>query len=194
MHDYTDNTMACNKVSSAFRFCGAGYNRNDTMPVFEAVLYPPRALKHKEFAVIAGFFGFYSAFMGSLFLNQGAWLITGFIGVEIIIVLSLFGGYYFYAQKCHEKIILTDTKLLIVDNSSVFGRANHQKIWSFEPGWTKVKVEEKTTDTHVLKIFSHGQGVILGSFLTSSEKKELAEALREALEKWKRDIVRRVRE
>ena len=60
------------------------------------------------------------------------------------------------------------------------------KSWSFQPYWLRVELDNPEGPDSELRISSHGRSVVIGSFLTSEEKLDLARALNVALARSRR--------
>jgi uncharacterized membrane protein len=53
--------------------------------------------------------------------------------------------------------------------------------WSFQPFWLRIEMDERPRADSQITLMSHGKRLIIGSFLSPAEKRDLARALREAL-------------
>jgi uncharacterized membrane protein len=110
------------------------------------------------------------------FIAIGAWPVFGFCGLEIGL---FYGALRLHARRRHamETINLTPRELTIrqVDHR---GRAQD---WSFTPYWLRVECADGHGEDHTVRLRSHGQTVIVGSFMAPAERRQLADSLRQAL-------------
>ena len=147
---------------------------------FQAVLYPNRSLGNFGLKIVISVFVVYTILVSGFFLTKGAWPITGFLGIEILLVLWLLRE-SFKSARDFETVCLTDKELIIQEHSNRQG----QKTWVFEPYWARVELKQGRQDNKSLRIVSHGNGVIVGEFLTDEEKEDLADNLKQQLSNWK---------
>lgn len=148
----------------------------DETVLFSAILEPQRSatVRHINTAVIV--FAAASLPASLAFLSIGAWPVTGFIGLDIVLLLAAL-RFHHWAGRTHEIIHLTG-RSLVVERVSHWGR---RKAWEFQPHWLQVAVEDVDDHHNRLAIRTRGLSLYVGSFLTSQEKVELARALRRNL-------------
>lgn len=145
-------------------------------PPFEAVLYPNPPLGRMGYLVLMLAVALVSAGLGAAFALLGAWPVTGFFGLDVLLFWLAFRACR-RRGRCAELIRL-DRDGLRVRRVSGDGRATE---WRFEPYWVKVSLDEPARPGGALTLSSHGRRLRLGQFLTAAERLELARALREAL-------------
>lgn len=145
--------------------------------LFDALLHPHRSLSRRGFWLLMGGFALISMAIGTVFLLQGAWPVFGFFGLDVLLFYLAFQWTY-RTGGAHERIKLTEREITVrqVDHR---GRA---RTHSFQPSWLRVDVRPGLSQGG-LTLASHGQHVLVGSFLTPAERHDLADALREALER-----------
>lgn len=148
---------------------------------FDAVLYPHRSLGPAGFLILMALLAGLSFTAGVIFLTRGAWPVFGFFGLDVALVWLAFRQNY-RAARLRELITLTDSTL-VIRRVEPGGRARE---FRFEPYWVRVEVADVPGQASRLVITSHGRRVMVGAFLTSEERLELAEALRGALGEWRR--------
>ena len=149
----------------------------DPAPVlFDAILHPNTSLSRRGFAVLMTAVAAISLTIGGIFFASGAWPILGFYGVDVAIVYWAFRVNYNDARR-YEKVRLT-AETLTVERG---GPSRGPKIWSFQPYWLTVSLDDPPQHHSQLTLSSHGRSLIVGSFLSPDERKEFAAALREAL-------------
>jgi uncharacterized membrane protein len=160
---------------------------NGASPVFfDAVLSPHRSLPPKGFAVVMVLLAAVSFAVSFAFVLRGAWPVTPFFGLDVLLVYVAFRASYRQA-KLREEVRLTADSLT-VERVSVKGE---RKRWQFQPFWLRVTLEEKDEHTNRLLLISHGRALALGSFLGPAERRRVALALKDALARWRARLVPR---
>ena len=143
---------------------------------FDAVLYPNRSLGPLGFYALMGGIVLVSVAVGAGFVLAGAWPVTGFLGLDELLVYLAFRWNY-RAGRCAELIRL-DRDGLCVRQIGPDGRTRE---WRFDPHWVRVTMDEPPRHDSQLVLRSHGRALIIGAFLTAEERAEVARALRAAL-------------
>jgi uncharacterized membrane protein len=138
---------------------------------FNAVLHPQHSLGPRGFFVVMALFGTISFVAGMIFVQHGAWPVSGFFGLDAAL---LYGAFRLSARagRLVETIQLYE-KDLVVRRILPGGRVQS---WRFTPYWVRVR-----TRPGGLVLGSHGREVTLGAFLAPGERASLAAALGEAL-------------
>ena len=132
---------------------------------------PPAALTWVVVVVAAFYFVF-----GLGFVLKGAWLISPFMGLDVILLAWAFRA-SLRASRCHERVLLT-TSRLTVERHPVRGPASEVAL---NPYWVRVDMADPPVPGGQLTLWSHGKGVPVGSFLAPDEKVALAHTLKSAL-------------
>ena len=145
---------------------------------FDAVLHPHASLTPRGFFLLMAFIGLISFCAGVAFVMAGAWPVFGFFGIDIVLVYLAFKLNYRDARR-YETLQLTDTTLT-VERVAPSGKRER---WRFQPYWLQVEIEDNPAPESALTLRSHGRIVEIGSFLTTEEKVDLANALRNELSK-----------
>jgi uncharacterized membrane protein len=145
-------------------------------PRFDAVLYPHRSLPPLGFAILMIAVVVVSAAVGAGFFLIGAWPVTGFFGLDVLLLYLAFR--WNYRQGRRTELIRLDQQGLAVRQIEPSGR--HRE-WRFEPCWVRVTMDDPPRPDSQLTVGSHGQQLIIGAFLTAEERLEVAKALRAAL-------------
>ncbi|MDW8442932.1 MAG: DUF2244 domain-containing protein [Acetobacteraceae bacterium] len=149
--------------------------------VFSATLVAQRSLGGRGLLAVALILAGSAAAVAGLFLVLGAWPVVGFVSLEVGAALALFLGHHALARVV-EEVVLED-RVLRVSRRRGFGAA---QAWEFPPGWLRVTVEPPgPRSAGGVVLSSHGRSLVLGSGLTEDEREEFAEALREALRRWR---------
>jgi uncharacterized membrane protein len=145
-------------------------------PRFDAILYPHRSLPPLGFAVMMAGVVAVSAAVGAGFVAIGAWPVTGFFGLDVLLLFLAFR--WNYRQGRRAELIRLDQDGLSVRRIEPDGR---QCEWRFEPYWVRVGFDDPPRYDSELTLSSHGRRVVLGAFLTVPERLEVARALKAAL-------------
>ena len=149
---------------------------SDDPAPFDAVLYPNRSLGAPGFYVLMAAIVVVSGAVGAAFVAAGAWPVSGFLGLDVVLLYLAFRWNYREARRA--ELIRVDRDGLTVRRVEPSGR---QRQWRFEPYWVRVGMDDPPRADSQLTLSSHGQSVVLGAFLTPAERLELARALRAAL-------------
>ncbi|HET7594671.1 MAG TPA: DUF2244 domain-containing protein [Stellaceae bacterium] len=147
---------------------------------YDAVLSPHRSLPPRGFAVLMLALAAVSFCVSLGFVLQGAWPVTPFFGLDVLLIYWAFRINYRHA-RLREELRLTDESLT-VERVSVRGE---RRRWQFQPFWLRVTLEEKDEHTSRLVLASHGRSLVVGSFLGPAERRGVATALKDALARWR---------
>jgi uncharacterized membrane protein len=142
----------------------------------DVVLYPNRSLGTTGFAVLMTAIVLVSVAIGAGFMMVGAWPVTGFLGLDILLLYLAFRWNYRDARRA--EFVRLDRDGLSVRRLEPDGRSLS---WRFEPYWVRVVLEQAGRHERRLVLRSHGRQVAIGAFLTQNERIELARALQTAL-------------
>ena len=113
---------------------------------------------------------------GLIFVYVGAWPVFGFLGLELVALIALL-NYHHKRSYIIERIAITSEDLR-VERIDPWGR---RRIWSFQRHWLQVNVDDKGERDCELELRSHGRALVIGTFLTTDERREFARHLRNAL-------------
>lgn len=140
---------------------------------FAAVLYPSRSLPPAGFACLMIAVITVSVAIGAAFILAGAWPVSGFLGLDVLLLYLAFRWNYREGRRA--EFVRLDRDGLILRKLDAAGRSAE---WRFDPYWVQVR-----TDPASKRLFlrSHGQQIGLGDFLVPEERLEVAEALGRAL-------------
>ena len=117
---------------------------------------------------------------GNLTLDELAAFERDFDGVDVAIVFWAFQVNYRDARR-YEKVRLTADRLTVERG----GPSRPAKVWTFQPYWLTVTMDDPPEHHSQLTLSSHGRSLIVGSFLSPDERNDFANALREALSRAK---------
>jgi uncharacterized membrane protein len=143
---------------------------------FDAVLYPNRSLGPFGFHMLMLGIVLVSAAIGAGFMLVGAWPVTGFFGLDVLLLYLAFRWHRREARRA--EFIRLDQDGLCVRRIGPDGGAQE---WRLEPYWARVAIEEPARPDSQLVLSSRGDRLVIGAFLTLAERQELALALRAAL-------------
>lgn len=143
-------------------------------------LYPQRSLKPEHFSKLLLILIAICTLASIRFVIAGAWPVVLFLGLD---VLALWFAFFlsYRRGRIFETVQLSDTDL-IIGKSDASGRFSSMR---FEPYWAKVSIRTVGGDANILTISHHDKCVELGSFLVPHERREVANAIRDAVERWK---------
>ena len=145
-------------------------------PRFSAVLTPHRSLSPRGFLVLMAAICIVSVGTGLLFFMLGAWPVIGFMGLDVALIYLAF-KLNFRALRRYETVDLT-ADALTVTRVEPSGRS---QAWTFNPYWVRLSLQPRIGRSTELSLASHGQRLVLASFLTDSEREDFALALSSAL-------------
>lgn len=141
---------------------------------FDAVLYPNRSLGPAGFHLLMAAIVLVSAAIGAGFVLVGAWPVTGFLGLDVVLLYLAFRWSYREARRA--EFIRLDQDGLTVRR---IGPAGEAREWRLEPYWVRVAIDDPDSR---LVLSARGHHLAIGAFLTADERLELARALRTALD------------
>ncbi len=144
--------------------------------VFEAEVVPYRSLSPRGLRRLLGGIAAVSLCTTTVFWWLGAWPIAGFNGGEILIALVLIRTHA-RSMRQRELLLLSDQSLRILKTDAA-GRASER---SLSPGWLNVRLQERPGRVPGLYLSSRGQQVEVAAALGEPEKRDLAEALSDAV-------------
>lgn len=149
----------------------------DSRPLhFDALLHPHRSLGPKGFWILMGVVVAISTAAGVAFMLHGMWPVFGFYGLDVVLLYWAFQASY-RSGRLYETVQLSDDEL-VVRRVQPSGAARE---WRFEPTWLRVEIDDPPGHRSPLVLASHGRRLEIGSFLAPEERRELAQALRDAL-------------
>jgi uncharacterized membrane protein len=146
-------------------------------PALDVVLYPNRSLGRAGFAVLMGAIVAVSAAVGAGFMMIGAWPVTGFFGLDVLLIYLAFRWHDKEARRA--EFVWLDRDGLSVRRLEPDGSS---RVWRFEPYWVRVSLDQAGRHDTRLVLRSHGRQLAIGAFLTPDERLELARTLEAALQ------------
>jgi len=144
--------------------------------LFRAVLTPHRSLSPRGFLILMSAVSLVSFVAGLAFFAMGAWPVMGFFGLDVALIYLAFRINY-RAGRAHEIVELSE-RMLSVTHVAYDGR---RKIFSCNPYWARVDVRTGPDGRSNLSILAQGKAHSFGHVLNHDERREFAQALKEAL-------------
>jgi uncharacterized membrane protein len=145
-------------------------------PHFRATLTPYRSATARQQTLVVLLMMAVATPAAVVFVIAGAWPVTGFMGLEIVLLFFAFRLNHWrgFAREVIE-VSRARFRLLSVDP---WGR---EREWLWTPAWIQVLVADTPKRKNGLAVRSHGETVEIGSFLTADERETLADRLKGAL-------------
>jgi uncharacterized membrane protein len=154
-------------------------NRQQTQAqpdAFRAILRPYRSLGRAGFTALMAAVVAMSAVTGAVFYFAGAWPVTGFFGLDALLVYLAFKLNY-RAARLYETVELTPARL-VWTRVHPSGRCER---FDCNPYWTRVNLRERPDGRTDLRLSAQGRELVFGRFLTDDERRDFASALNVAL-------------
>ncbi len=146
-------------------------------PLFSAVLRPHRSLGPFGFKVVMLVIAGISAVTSIVFLLMGAWPVTGFVGLDLILLYWAFRASY-RSARAYELVTVTPSVLTV---RQVTPRGDVRE-WRANPLWVRLDREE-LGEFGLQKLFlvSRGRRVAVANCLDPQERESFAASLANAL-------------
>ena len=126
-----------------------------------------------------------SSGVGALCLVLGAWPVLGFVGIELGLLLGLMAAHQRWSRRAAETVLLAGGRLVVRRTG---GRDGRQE-WVLDAYWTRLALEERPGGVSVLLLRGRGGAVLeIGGLLGEEQKRDLAEALRAALRRYREPV------
>ncbi len=147
-------------------------------PIFHATLEPHRSLSARGFVLLMGAVAAVAFCAGLAFALAGAWPVFGFLGLDAVLIYAAFKANY-RSARMYETLRLTESTLTV----ERVGPGRRRQSWRFQPYWLRVELDAPPDRQSRLTLASHGRRLVIGAFLAPEERLEVAQALREALQR-----------
>ncbi len=145
--------------------------------VFRAILHPHRSLGPKGFLLVMSAIGAVSFVTGLTFFLMGAWPVTGFFGLDVLLIYIAFKLNY-RAARAYELVELTPSRLTLRRVSP----SGESQTYEFNPYWVRLLFTEYPDGGTQLRLASHGRELEFGRLLNDDERRDFAQALKGALD------------
>ncbi len=151
---------------------------DQSMSSCQFLIRPNQSLTRRGFLWIASAVFVLSMSIAIRYYILGAWLVLPFTILEMLFLATV-SLLVWRHNRSYERITVDENEISIVRQNN----RNRQQ-WKFQSYWVQVILQ---LDTHSwypsrLLIRSHGRSVEVGKALTDSERKELADRIRQILE------------
>ncbi|NJM28859.1 MAG: DUF2244 domain-containing protein [Rhizobiales bacterium] len=148
---------------------------------WRVTLTPHRSLTREGFLAVMFLIVAVNLIGGVVFLVAGAWPVTGFMGLDVLLIWWAFKANFADARRT-ERIEITETELILERLADGRDRVERR----FVRRWVRVELEEDHGRELIggLFLLSHGVRTEIGKFLAPFEKKALAVELHRALSRF----------
>ena len=145
---------------------------------WRATLTPHRSLTRQGFLIVMGLVVGINLVVGGVFMAMGAWPVTGFAGLDVLLIWWAFRANFADARQM-ERITISEQEVVFESLSEQREPVQHH----FVRRWVRVELEEDRDRELIghLSLISGTKRVVVGSFLSPDERKTLAAALRSAV-------------
>lgn len=141
------------------------------------LLHPHRSLSPEGFLILMAAIGAVSFIVGVAFLLIGAWPVFGFFGLDVALIYFAFRLNYRDGQV-YEVIRISADRF----EFTRVGSDGHREKQGLNPYWARVMLSTDRPDGRTsLRVAAQGTSILLGTFLTDDERRDLADALTGAL-------------
>lgn len=170
-------------ANTAFPNEGAGF---DEPELFSVRYQPHRSLGPQGFLVVMGIIAGISFVCGLAFLMMGAWPVFGLFGLDVLAIWWGFRLNYRAARACEE--ITVTPSVIRLRHVAADGTEYREEL---NPLWTRLTCDAiEDFGVQRLALEMRGRPYVIGSFLHTAQREELAESLSRALAEAKRGVAR----
>lgn len=154
--------------------------------LFSARYQPYRSLDQRGFMVVMVIVAGISFVCGVAFLLMGAWPVFGLFGLDVLAIWWAFRLNFRSARACEE--ITVTPSVIRLRHVTADGTEYREEL---NPLWTRLTHEaHEDFGLQRLALEMRGRPYVIGSFLHTAQREELAESLGRALAEAKRGVVR----
>jgi uncharacterized membrane protein len=144
--------------------------------IFEAVIVPHRSLSTRGLRILLGAIVGSVSVTAGVFVWLGAWPVAGFSGIEVALAAMLLG--LNNRERRESEILLLTPRLLSIRRTDHRGTSRETTL---PPAWLQVVLTERQGRVPRLALRAGGAEEEIAAKLGEAEKRDLANALREAL-------------
>jgi uncharacterized membrane protein len=149
--------------------------------LFQAHLKPHRSLSQRHFRLMMALVIAFSVTVSAFAWFAGAWPVFGFMGLDVALVYLVFR--ISYRRALVSERVELDEQTLTVERVDPKGRS---RCWRLQPAWLKVELHEPILPQTPVVLRSHGKSLPIGVFLHPEQRRQVAQDLRSALDRWRR--------
>lgn len=141
-------------------------------------LTPHRSLSRTGFITVMVLVVVLNLEAGAAFLALGAWPVTGFMGLDVLLIWWAFRRNFADSERA-ERLVADGDALTLLR----IAKHAPAKTTTFNRRWVKVELEQDEERELIgrLTLRSHGEAHEIASFLGADERLSLAKALRRAI-------------
>jgi uncharacterized membrane protein len=156
----------------------AGMEEHKSGKSWSVTLTPHRSLTREGFIAIMAVLVVLNFVGGTFFFVVGAWPVSGFMGLDVLLMWWAFRRNFSDAQRA-ERIVVADDLVTLQRMSSSGGRETVE----FNRRWLRVELEFDEAREIVGRLLLSYRGALteIGSFLGAEERQSLSKELRRAL-------------
>src|SRR5689334_6528928 len=132
---------------------------------FDALIEPNRPLSPRGLVLVIGSVGVISFVAGILFALHGAWPVTPFFGLDVLLLAWAMGASV-RASRRREHLLLT-SDLLVIERFNPKGQMRREEI---NPYWLRVEHDDPELLGAELALVSRGKRWVVGAFLGAEER------------------------
>jgi uncharacterized membrane protein len=145
--------------------------------IFWAIITPHRSLGPRGFLIFMLCLGGLSFISGAVFVSLGAWPVSGFFGLDVLLVYFAFRANY-RSARAYEEVTVTASELTVRKVSHRGG----VRQWALNPLWVRLeRIVHEEFGIERLVLVSRGRRLAVAGFLSPDEKASFARALTGAL-------------
>ncbi|MBX9701338.1 MAG: DUF2244 domain-containing protein [Acetobacteraceae bacterium] len=152
--------------------------------MFEATTTPPAGLSPRAARLLGMGVVAASAAVGAFWTMMGAWPILGFVGAEAALVLTLLALHQRWSRRMSETLRLADGRITI-RRTDWRGRREEVVLAAY---WTRLSLDERPGRVSALMLRHRGGAIEVGGLLGEEQKRDLAEALADALRRYRAPV------
>lgn len=149
-----------------------------TVVYLDAMLRPNQSLSRPAFYIVMGIVALVNLMSAFAFLSVGAIPIVGFLGLDALAVWLAFKLCY-RTQSQWTRVRVT-AEHLRVDHMNPKGQASNIEL---PTAFARVELKDPVTPHSWLTLSMRREAYVIGRFLTVDERKSLAEAIKDALQR-----------
>lgn len=151
--------------------------RFDGALFMDAELAPNRSLRNPGFIALMTAIVAISFTAGIVFISMGAWPVTGFFGLDALLVWLAFR--ISYRDGRAREWVRVDARDIEVTRRHATG---HLQRFRLPTGWVQMRLLNPEAHHVQLALSAHGKSLVLGSFMAPDERRDFSRALGQAIE------------
>lgn len=154
----------------------------DTL-LFKALIVPHRSLSPGALRTLLAAIAVLCCLTSGVFVWLGAWPVGGFTGLELLLAGWLI-RLHMRSARANELVLLTHGSLSVIRTDPDGVRRTH----TLPPAWLSVQLQERAGRVPALLLVGQGHRLEIGASLGDVEKRSLAEAVTQALQRLRHPV------